>query len=169
MLTPGLGSATPSASSTRGPTGSRPGRATRRSLWGGCSMSRSSSTRATTAFFSVLLVLVGLWLPAIVNLSGVKNIGSVQVVTTVVKYLAVGFMATVGLFFISSANYTPWNVSGESAVWSHRRRAWPSRCSAISGSRPQRLLRPRSATPIATSRGRPSSARWPPRSSTCCR
>jgi APA family basic amino acid/polyamine antiporter len=25
-------------------------------------------------------------------------------------------MATVGLFFISSANYTPWNVSGESAV-----------------------------------------------------
>src|SRR4051812_16511327 len=46
--------------------------------------------------FSVLLVLVGLWLPAAVNLSGVKNIGSVQVVTTIVKFLAVGFMATVG-------------------------------------------------------------------------
>jgi basic amino acid/polyamine antiporter, APA family len=67
-------------------------------------------------FYSVLLVLVGLWLPALVNLSGVKNIGSVQVVTTVVKYLAVGFMATVGLFFISKANYTPWNVSSESAI-----------------------------------------------------
>jgi APA family basic amino acid/polyamine antiporter len=62
------------------------------------------------------LVLVGLWIPALVNLSGVKNMGAVQVVTTVVKYLAVGFMAIVGLFFISSANYTPWNVSGESAI-----------------------------------------------------
>jgi APA family basic amino acid/polyamine antiporter len=67
-------------------------------------------------FYSVLLVLVGLWLPALVNLSGVKNMGSVQVITTVVKFVAVGFMATVGLFFISSANYTPWNVSGESAI-----------------------------------------------------
>src|SRR4051794_6550744 len=66
--------------------------------------------------FSVLLVLVGLWLPAAINLSGVKNIGSVQVWTTVVKFLAVGFMATVGLFFIKSANFTPWNVSGGSAA-----------------------------------------------------
>src|SRR3954471_9276416 len=66
--------------------------------------------------FSVLLVLVGLWLPAAVNLSGVKNIGSVQVWTTIIKFLAVGFMATVGLFYIKTANFTPWNVSGGSAV-----------------------------------------------------
>ena len=33
--------------------------------------------------FSVLLVLVGLWIPAVINLSGVKNMGSVQAVTTV--------------------------------------------------------------------------------------
>ena len=32
------------------------------------------------------------------------------------KFLAVGFMATVGLFFIKTANFTPWNVSGGSAV-----------------------------------------------------
>ena len=67
-------------------------------------------------FFSVLLVLVGLWLPAWVNLSGVKNMGIVQVVTTILKFVALAFMATVGLFFMSSANFTPWNVSGESAV-----------------------------------------------------
>jgi basic amino acid/polyamine antiporter, APA family len=65
---------------------------------------------------TVLLVLIGLWLPAAVNLSGVKNIGSVQVVTTVIKFVAVAFIAIVGLFFISSANFTPWNVSGESAI-----------------------------------------------------
>jgi len=65
---------------------------------------------------TVLLVLVGLWLPAAVNLSGVKNIGSVQVITTIIKFVAVAFVAIVGLFFISSANFTPWNVSGESAI-----------------------------------------------------
>jgi basic amino acid/polyamine antiporter, APA family len=65
---------------------------------------------------SVLLVLVGLWIPAAINLSGVKNMGSVQVVTTVLKFIALAFMSTVGLFYITRANYTPWNVSGESAV-----------------------------------------------------
>jgi len=65
---------------------------------------------------TVLLVLVGLWLPAVVNLSGVKNMGSVQVITTVIKFVAVAFIAIVGLFYISSANFTPWNVSKESAI-----------------------------------------------------
>ena len=67
-------------------------------------------------FFSVLLVLVGLWLPAAINISGMKNMGSVQVVTTVLKFAALAFVSLVGLFFIQKANYTPWNVSGESAV-----------------------------------------------------
>jgi APA family basic amino acid/polyamine antiporter len=66
--------------------------------------------------FSILLVLVGLWVPAAINLSGVKNMGLMQVVTTVLKFFAVGFIAIVGLFFISSANYHPFNVSGESTV-----------------------------------------------------
>jgi APA family basic amino acid/polyamine antiporter len=69
-----------------------------------------------TKWITVLLVLVGLWIPAAINLSGVKNMGSVQVVTTVVKFAVLAFMSTVGLFFISSANFTPWNVSKESAI-----------------------------------------------------
>jgi len=67
-------------------------------------------------FFSVLLVLVGLWIPAAINLSGVKNMGSVQIITTVVKFVALAFVSTVGLFYIKSANFTPWNVSGESTI-----------------------------------------------------
>ena len=66
--------------------------------------------------FSVLLVLVGLWIPAAINLSGVKNMGSVQVSTTIVKFAVLAFMSTVGLFYISSANFTPWNISGESTI-----------------------------------------------------
>ena len=64
----------------------------------------------------VLIALVGLWIPAAINLSGVRNIGSFQVVTTILKFVALAFMATVGLFFINSANFTPWNVSGQTAI-----------------------------------------------------
>ena len=65
---------------------------------------------------TVLLVLVGLWVPAVINLTGVKNMGSVQMVTTVLKFVALAFMSTVGLFYIKSANFHPWNVSGQSAI-----------------------------------------------------
>src|SRR4029078_7578441 len=56
-----------------------------------------------TKCITVLLVLVGLWIPAAVNLSGVKNMGSVQVVTSVVKFAVLAFMSTVVLFFVDSA------------------------------------------------------------------
>jgi APA family basic amino acid/polyamine antiporter len=66
--------------------------------------------------WSVVIAMVGLWIPAAINLSGVKNMGSVQVWTTIVKFIPLVFMSTVGLFFISTANFHPWNVSGESDV-----------------------------------------------------
>ena len=61
-------------------------------------------------------LLVGLWLPAWINLSGVKNMGFIQTVTTILKFFALAFMSTVGLFFIDGANYTPWNVSTQSTI-----------------------------------------------------
>jgi basic amino acid/polyamine antiporter, APA family len=72
--------------------------------------------KGQSKWISVLLVLIGLWLPAVVNLSGVKNMGSVQVITTIIKFAAVAFMSIVGLFYIKSANFTPWNVSTENAI-----------------------------------------------------
>jgi APA family basic amino acid/polyamine antiporter len=69
-----------------------------------------------TKLISILLVLAGLWGAAAVNLSGVKNMGSIQLVTTILKFFAVGFMATVGLLYIDTANYTPFNISGERAL-----------------------------------------------------
>jgi len=65
---------------------------------------------------SILLVLVGLWLPAIINLTGVRNMDWVQVSTTVLKFAALAFVAVVGLFYIDTENFTPWNVSGEGAL-----------------------------------------------------
>jgi len=65
---------------------------------------------------SVLLVLVGLWIPALINLSGVQNMGWVQAVTTILKFAALVFVSVVGLFYIKSANFHPWNVSKESNI-----------------------------------------------------
>src|SRR3954453_21240828 len=65
---------------------------------------------------SIVLVLIGLWIPAAINLSGVKNMGSVQIDIAIVKFGALAVMSVAGLFFIESANYSPWNVSGESSV-----------------------------------------------------
>jgi basic amino acid/polyamine antiporter, APA family len=65
---------------------------------------------------SIVLVLIGLWIPALINLSGVKNMKSVQVSTTVLKFAALVFISTVGLFYIDPANFTPANISGGSAI-----------------------------------------------------
>src|SRR5262249_6429496 len=47
------------------------------------------------------------------NVRGVKKRGGGQVWTTVIKFIPLAVMSTVGLFFITAGNYTPWNVSGD--------------------------------------------------------
>jgi APA family basic amino acid/polyamine antiporter len=42
--------------------------------------------------------------------------GSVMVITTVIKFMVLAFMSTVGLLFIWTANFTPWNVSGQRTI-----------------------------------------------------
>jgi basic amino acid/polyamine antiporter, APA family len=66
--------------------------------------------------FSIGLALIGLWLPAAINLGGVKAMGTVQMWTSVLKFIPLVFMSTVGLFFMSSGNFEVWNTSGDSAM-----------------------------------------------------
>ncbi|MEV7189528.1 amino acid permease [Kitasatospora sp. NPDC093102] len=65
---------------------------------------------------SVTIALAGLWLPAVVNLTGVRNIGAIQVVTTVLKFVPLAFMATAGLLSVKSGNFGAFNASGGSAL-----------------------------------------------------
>jgi APA family basic amino acid/polyamine antiporter len=66
--------------------------------------------------WSIALALAGLWIPAAVNLTGVRNMGVFQVWTTVLKFIPLALMATVGLFFVHAGNFTPWNTSGDSSM-----------------------------------------------------
>lgn len=65
---------------------------------------------------SVAIALVGLWIPAAINLSGVRNTGAFQVVTTVLKFVPLVLMATVGLLFVDPRNFGAFNASHQSAL-----------------------------------------------------
>ena len=66
--------------------------------------------------WSIAIALVGLWVPAVINLTGIRDMGAFQVWTTVLKFLPLAIMSTVGLLFIESGNFSPWNVSGDSSL-----------------------------------------------------
>jgi len=61
-----------------------------------------------------LIALFGLWVPAIVNLAGVRQMAWFQNVTVVLKFLPLLFVGVVGWFFVSSAHFGPFNASGGS-------------------------------------------------------
>lgn len=60
------------------------------------------------------IALVGLWLPAAINLVGVKQMAIVQNITVVLKFLPLLAVATLGWFFVSTGNFGPFNASGGS-------------------------------------------------------
>jgi APA family basic amino acid/polyamine antiporter len=66
--------------------------------------------------WSILIALIGLWIPALINLIGTKSMAAVQLWTTIIKFIPLAIMSTVGLLFISTGNFTPWNVSGQSTI-----------------------------------------------------
>jgi len=60
------------------------------------------------------IALLGLWIPAAVNLAGVRDMAWFQNITVVLKFLPLLFVGVVGWFFVSRANFGPFNASGGS-------------------------------------------------------
>jgi APA family basic amino acid/polyamine antiporter len=60
------------------------------------------------------IALFGLWVPAAINLAGVRQMAWFQNVTVVLKFLPLLFVGVVGWFFVSSAHFGPFNASGGS-------------------------------------------------------
>jgi basic amino acid/polyamine antiporter, APA family len=60
------------------------------------------------------IALLGLWVPAAVNLAGVRQMAWFQNVTVVLKFLPLLFVAVVGWFFVSAGNFGAFNASGGS-------------------------------------------------------
>lgn len=60
------------------------------------------------------IAMVGLWIPAAINLFGARQMAWFQNVTVILKYLPLAMVGIVGWFFIKSANFGPFNASGSS-------------------------------------------------------
>jgi APA family basic amino acid/polyamine antiporter len=60
------------------------------------------------------IALFGLWVPAIINLAGVRQMAWFQNVTVILKFLPLLFVGVVGWFFVHSANFGSFNMSGGS-------------------------------------------------------
>ncbi len=64
---------------------------------------------------SLLAAVAAIWLLTWVNALGVRQGGLVQAATTVLKLVPLLAIATIGLFFVKSGNFHPFNASGTSA------------------------------------------------------
>ena len=67
---------------------------------------------------NLLAAVVGIaviWLLTLVNIAGARETGTVQVVTTVLKFVPLAIIGVVGLFFIDGDNLTPFAPEG---TWS---------------------------------------------------
>jgi hypothetical protein len=60
------------------------------------------------------IALVGLWIPAAVNLAGIRDTAWLQNITVVLKYLPLLFVGVVGWFFVTRAHFGAFNASGGS-------------------------------------------------------
>jgi len=58
------------------------------------------------------IAMLGLWIPAVVNLVGVKQMAWFQNVTVALKFLALLVVGVGGWFFVSAAHFGPFNASG---------------------------------------------------------
>jgi APA family basic amino acid/polyamine antiporter len=68
----------------------------------------------TNAGLAMMIAMVGLWIPALVNLAGIKNMGAFQLITTILKFMPIAFICTVGVFFaFKNFNFPSFNPSGE--------------------------------------------------------
>jgi basic amino acid/polyamine antiporter, APA family len=60
------------------------------------------------------IALVGLWMPAVINLVGIRQMAWFQNVTVILKFLPLLFVGVVGWFFVSSVRFGAFNASGGS-------------------------------------------------------
>jgi APA family basic amino acid/polyamine antiporter len=60
------------------------------------------------------IALAGLWIPAAVNLAGVRQMAWFQNLTVVLKFLPLLFVGVVGWFFVAQGNFGAFNASGGS-------------------------------------------------------
>ena len=67
-----------------------------------------------TAWTNVGIAMIGLWIPATINIVGVRQMAWFQNLTVAAKFLPLLFVGVVGWFFVRGGNFGAFNASGGS-------------------------------------------------------
>jgi|TARA_B100000315_G_scaffold251894_2_gene287563 APA family basic amino acid/polyamine antiporter len=93
------------------------------SVWVGNAAMATGFASYLTPFFPAIeespavmasVALGAIWLLTAINVWGLREAAVVQTITTVLKVLPLLVFATIGLFWVDTAKFTPFNSSGES-------------------------------------------------------
>ncbi len=71
---------------------------------------------AVNAALAAGLALATIWALTVVNVSGVRTAGTVQLITTILKLVPLLAISTVGLLWFNGSHFEPFNASGEPAL-----------------------------------------------------
>lgn len=66
------------------------------------------------SFYAVAVGLGAIWFLTWINTRGIREAGAVQIVTTILKIAPLALVTIGGIFYVQSANYFPFNISGTS-------------------------------------------------------
>ena len=72
------------------------------------------SIKHPSAWTNFGIAMIGLWIPAAINLYGARQMAWFQNITVVLKFLPLAVVGIVGWFFIHTANFGPFNATGGS-------------------------------------------------------
>lgn len=66
--------------------------------------------------YGLTVGLVAIWSLTLINIRGIKEAGFIQVITTILKLVPLLLIGIVGIFWVDTSNYTPFNQSGMPAL-----------------------------------------------------
>jgi len=67
---------------------------------------------ASNSLLAAVVGIAAIWLLTAANVAGVREAGSIQVVTTVLKFVPLAVIGVVGLFFVHTENFVPFAPHG---------------------------------------------------------
>jgi basic amino acid/polyamine antiporter, APA family len=91
--------------------------------WAGNAAIVSSWVFYVDAFFNLThpsglenwgIAMVGLWVPAVINLAGIHQMAWFQNITVILKFVPLLFVGVIGWFFVQAHHFGPFNASGGS-------------------------------------------------------
>ncbi|CAM4454516.1 MAG: Arginine/agmatine antiporter [Legionellaceae bacterium] len=68
----------------------------------------------TNVLLSFFVKIAFVWIMALINILGIRNVGNFQLITTILKLLPLLLISTIGLCYLNPHHFTEFNLTGQS-------------------------------------------------------